>query len=268
MLQMKANTTVRIPRPAGESLQHARSQFGFLARSCKDFDNGNIAEAQRIATALRILLYKSRTSHPLLDQCGVMERLWVFDSAGSLDVGDAASVFNLVGVQMKVDGAGFLAEVDYVPKFDEAKNEQPDIAHQVHELLAGRKATRAPGFHFKVAEWWKSPVIGDSHGNEFSREFLVSSVANSDGGAHVDPSLEEKYYALTRLNSASLHASGDPSTFSLAFGGKPAEDGERVFTDLGSPVPASIRQIAWELIRSVRARFPELLPDETGDNHI
>lgn len=261
---MKANATVRIPRPEGESMEHTRSQFGFLARSCKDFDNGSTAEAQRIATALRILLYKSRTSHPLLEQCGVMERLWIFDSAGDLRADDVTSVFNLVGVHMEVDGGGYLAGVSYIPKFDESKTEQPNTAYQVHELIEGRKAPRAPGFHFRIADWWKATVIRDSHGNEFSREFLVAAVANSDGGAHVDPSLEEKYYALSRLNSASIHASGNPSNMSIAFGPKPADDGESAFMALGSPVPASIRQIAWELIRSVRARFPELLPDEVA----
>lgn len=250
--------TMKVARDTSETLEQVRDQFEFLVGSASRFDVGKEAESKRMATYLRVLLYRSRTSHPLLEQCSVLDKLWVFDSAGSLDGEKPGSVFSLVGVRMDVGETGGLDRAQYIPKFDEPRNEQPNVAYQVRELIVGRKAPRAPGFHLRAEEWWQQPVIRDSLGNEFSRRVLVESVANADGGAHVDPSLKPDYYALSRLNSAAVYAKGDQSAFSLTVGG--LVDDSQTFTQLGSPVPASIRQIAWELIRSMKDQFPHLLP--------
>ena len=90
-----------MPRPEGETLQHTKTQFGFLAGSCAAFDTGHTAEAQRIATHLRILLYNKGTNKALLGQYVVPDKLRLFDSAGAYDL-DSYSPFSLVGVHMDV----------------------------------------------------------------------------------------------------------------------------------------------------------------------
>ena len=37
--------------------------------------------------------------------------------------------------------------------------------------------------------------------NKFSRKNLILNVADTDGGTHVDPELDEKYMAFSRKNS-------------------------------------------------------------------
>ena len=71
----------------------------------------------------------------------------------------------------------------YLPKLDDG-------------VVNGRRDHFAP-----VREWWTNPVMRDFEGRFFSRADLVLSVANQDGGAHVDPILDPPYHALVAENS-------------------------------------------------------------------
>jgi hypothetical protein len=53
----------------------------------------------------------------------------------------------------------------------------------------------------KFVDWWNTPVLKDQQGRKFCRRELIQNVANTDGGAHVDPQLEEAYMDLSRNNS-------------------------------------------------------------------
>ena len=90
--------------------------------------------------------------------------------------------------------------------------------------------------------WWNTKVIKDQDSNLFGRRDLVLAVANTDGGAHVDTELGVAYASLSRSNSVGLFVSHGGSTRSL-----------------GDPVPASIRQIAYELELTVSTQAPALL---------
>lgn len=276
---MTASKGDRIPRPEGETVEHTRVQFDFLAQSCDSFDNGKEAEGARIATYLRILLHQQGRSRALLGQCGVLEDLWLFDSAGQYATQDKHSPLALVGVQYAVTPGERIDRAWYIPNLGNVVRQQPNIRFQIQELLQGRKAPRGAGLHLRMEEWWKQPVIRDAAGREFSREQLVLYLANTDGGAHVDTALPEDYFALSRLNSAAVYAgmgapqivlsengsSTDEYTHQMALsvGEAPTEEYIRknrmTFMELGSPVPASVRQIAWELARSVKQQFPQLV---------
>jgi hypothetical protein len=82
--------------------------------------------------------------------------------------------------------------------------------------------------------WWNSTVFIDSKGSELSRKGLVLAVANQDGGAHVDPSLNQTYADLSRNNSLGWVFSDGKTT-------QPMEGPER----------AAIRQIAHEFLKSL-----------------
>jgi hypothetical protein len=92
------------------------------------------------------------------------------------------------------------------------------------------------------AQWWLPPVTKDTTGHLFARKDYVLNMANKEGGAHVDPKLTPTWQQLTRDNSLGiLSGSGGVS--------KP----------MGTPAPACVRQIAWELETTVRAHLPSLL---------
>lgn len=80
-------------------------------------------------------------------------------------------------------------------------------------------------------------MFKDKAGNTFSRRDIVLAVANQDGGAHVDPELDEDYAALSKDNTLGWH---------FSVGGTETE-----FPD--NPVPASIRQIAHEVLVTLEA---------------
>lgn len=83
--------------------------------------------------------------------------------------------------------------------------------------------------------WWNGIVFVDQQKNEFSRKDIVLYLANKDGGAHVDHEIDERYYNLRNKNSLGwVTISGDGRQIA-------GED----------HVPATMRQIAHELIKSL-----------------
>lgn len=96
---------------------------------------------------------------------------------------------------------------------------------------------RGEGMSVPFDAWWTSPVVVDTQRRHLSRRDIVLAVANQDGGSHVDSALDPAYHGLSRDNSLGWQLTGP--------------DGSR---PMGDPTPATIRQIAHELIKSIRAR--------------
>lgn len=98
--------------------------------------------------------------------------------------------------------------------------------------------------------WWNGIVLVDSNKNEFSRKDIVLYLANKDGGAHVDHEIDEKYHNLRNKNSMGwITVLGDGREIA-------GED----------HVPATMRQIAHELIKSLDSSYTCNLPigQDTG----
>jgi hypothetical protein len=85
-------------------------------------------------------------------------------------------------------------------------------------------------------------VIRDKNNKTFTRKDLVLNTANTDGGAHIDPNLDQAYASLSRFNS-----------LGWKYFRRDIEDDFR-----NSPVLPSIRQIAHEVLKTLRQEFPEL----------
>lgn len=91
-------------------------------------------------------------------------------------------------------------------------------------------------------DWWNKIVLVDAkHKSILTRKDVVLTVANQDGGAHIDPNLNEAYADLTRFNGLGYH---------VIVNGK-----EQKF--IVGPELASIRQIAYEVLKSLKDEFPE-----------
>jgi len=87
--------------------------------------------------------------------------------------------------------------------------------------------------------WWNGIVLVDSKKNEFSRKDIVLYLANKDGGAHVDHEINEKYHNLRSKNSLGwITVRGDGREIN-------GED----------HVPATMRQIAHELIKTLDTKY-------------
>ena len=123
----------------------------------------------------------------------------------------------LTGLHVKT-GAGSASGAWWVPKFMVPERRSP---------------IRVP-----FERWWTRPVIVDDQQREMSRRDIVLTMANQDGGAHVDPELDSTYACLQRQNSIGWNF----------IGGAP-QGGPVLGVEL-----ASVRQISWELLETLKDR--------------
>ena len=96
--------------------------------------------------------------------------------------------------------------------------------------------------------WWSTPIFLDKNQDILTREDLVLIAANQDGGTHVDPTLDRVYHALTRSNSLSWITGH-----------------EKNWKSIGNPAGAAIRQIAHEVLRTLRPNYllkPQISKDD------
>jgi len=134
-------------------------QWGFLRRSARLFDAGQIAEAKALATTMRLLLHNTTHSHALLSQIGLDEALF-FDTA----------IDGLVHVEMTGNGARYAAPLD--------------------------GPVRRPAWLIPFKYWWRKVVIAVPGEIALTRADLVLTMADQDGGAHVDPEVDEAYWRI------------------------------------------------------------------------
>ena len=214
-----ANRTTQKP---AELEQHLEEQFQFLQSSAKLYDGGATGEAKRLASTLRLLLHSSKSSHSLLQQVGRGAVLF-FDTSRDLNPDNLLPDFGLVEIRFAFSRAPeYVARLDWHP-YDYAIGLIPFDA------------------------WWRKPVIRVPSKFELTRADLILTMANQDGGAHVDPAVEARYYELTRNNAVGYTVVTPNGMFALP-------DIER----------ASVRQIAQEVMVSIVANLSDIpgnLPD-------
>lgn len=157
----------KIHRSEQDLYNELENQIYFLESSIINFDQGHFEEGKRIATTLRVLLHDTKISHSLLGQLGVKDKLWFFDVARYYDGRNLLSddlLLNILAPRLTITG-------------------------------------KTPAKHFE--EWWGRQVVMSTGGMNpmtYTRKQLVLLLANQDGGAHVDPEIDEEYYEITRNN--------------------------------------------------------------------
>ena len=206
----------RIKRPKSELKTELKEQISLLKNACDSFDSGLEAIGKHIALSLRVLLHHHGQSKALLEQLGI-RNIRFYDTAGSLNPDNLLSECNLILLKASSEGGR------YVPVVEVGS---PPI----------------PPKKIRFLDWWNNPVLKDSKGKKFNRRELIQNVADTDGGAHVDPSLDEAYMDLSRKNSLGwVFTKGN---IKEAFQGRPEL--------------ACMRQIAHEVLTTLKEKFPEL----------
>jgi hypothetical protein len=208
-------------------INHLKEQINFLVFSAISYDNGFEGEAKRLAAAIRILVHDTNSCSALLTQINKMGILF-FDSASVFDpMQPFTSSCLLLKRFLKEDGKDL--EADYVAPLD--------------NLPPTRNKDKKVGFE----RWWRrNMVFKDKVGNTFNRRDIVLNVADKEGGAHIDPKLDEAYANLTRFNSLA---------WKVHTGSKEK--------NMGNPVPPGIRQITHEVIKTLKEGTSDLFTDKT-----
>jgi hypothetical protein len=198
-------------------------QLQFIKNSCDAYDRGEKGEAIRIATCVRILMHDTKNSTSLLTHLGTKNIS--FRTGCSVFDGSPTNTFVFEGLCL-FTGAGVL------PKLD-----------------------RVAAAYLSADEWWHQLIAIPARGIRVTRESIVLTVANKDGGAHIDEKLPEEYEFTKRgslVQVSGLGASGMKTIFMLT-GGAPvkAEGNVRPVSDQHL---LYLRQIGFEVLNS-----PELV---------
>lgn len=196
-----------------ESLQkHLAEQLGFLLRSARSYDKGYVDEAKRLATTIRILVHDTSKSMSLLGQLGLKSLLF-YDTAVDEEPKNILPHGGLIQMVFGEFGA------TYFPYLD-------------GELSSG--VPRSVPFD----EWWNRVIFRNKEGHQLSRRDLVLAVANQDGGAHVDPTLNEAYSKLSREGGMGWVYVTPGKTYTIR-----------------PPELASVRQIAHEVLKTLKPHY-------------
>jgi len=137
------------------------------------FNNPDIA--LDIATKIRLFVHDTKRQTSLLSSLKLKNRLFP-STYSTISQGNNAPYAGLVYVYLDWDGGGFIPKLNKTPIG--VKN----------RLLT-------------FESWWNEMVIRDYKGRKLSRKDLVLEAANTDGGAHVDDSLNENYHFVSRQHS-------------------------------------------------------------------
>lgn len=198
-----------------ELKQHLQDQLKCLQSSADAYDAGSDWEAKRLAVSIRILLHDTKSCKSLLGQLG-QKNIQFIDSSFPVIAGNSCAHSGLVMTSMSLS-----KEANYVAFLDEVPQGQ----------------MRSIDFDF----WWTATIFIDVNGNTLSRKDIVLSIADQDGGAHVDSSLNKEYADLSRNNSLGR-------VFSDGKSSQPIKSPERV----------AVRQIAHELLKSIIPDYKKL----------
>jgi len=194
-----------------------QEQIEFLKSSAKSYDEGCESEGKRIAVVLRILLHDTAKSLSLLKQLELKNILF-HDTAFDYNPNNLMPSYCLILTKINRSEWSFILALDDGP---------PPMYK-----------------HGKVFfdTWWKKIIIVDPEKNMFSRKELILTMCNKDGGAHIDPTLDNAYKNITSCGSEGWRVIVDGTELK-----KPATKIEL----------ASIRQIGHEVLKSLKDNLPE-----------
>lgn len=198
--------------------KHLSEQIGFLQSSAKAYDLGNEAEAKRMAVTLRVLLHDTKVSSSLLGQMHLKKRVQFVSTAQKYSPTNLLSQQCLLMLSFVGDTAR------YVPLFENGNR---------YRFLS-------------FPDWSGEIVLSDQHKRLFRRKQVLKLLANQDGGAHVDPELDDTFAVMKTNNLTGWVVTRADGT-TTPFG--------------NDAVYATMRQMTFEVLQSLYRVKPKLFPE-------
>jgi hypothetical protein len=167
-------------------------QRGFLQRSVEAFNDGHGEEALRIATTIRVLVHETGHSRPLLKSVRPDYLEFPILDFPVSDPPGGDKVLVRYGIGVKISGKDGV---------------QPITDTSRMELTS-------------IGKWWEKSclVFTDPDGEriEFRRRDLLLTLANKEGGAHLDTSLPPKYERYVVNSGVTMFVGAKTDTIHLA----------------------------------------------------
>lgn len=195
-------------RSRKELISEFRSQEMLVASMMNELAGGKLEFYKPLASCFRILFHHHGRNKSLLNQLEIVEQIEMVSTSSNFD---PSNIFPFMGLLTMRVGSN---AASYFPK--EIQNEFKTL---------------------KFDKWWSEEiVINDSNRHKWTRKDLVTYAAEQDGGSHVDPKVDLKYYQLAYQNS---------------IGWKFFQRKEWEGLDMDNPIPANLWQIGLEFFKSI-----------------
>ena len=153
--------------------QLLHEQVDFIRTSSARFDEGNSAEAKRLAVCVRVLVHNTRKSHALLKQLGLLHQLEYLDTSTPMRPDRHVPPRDGRPGKFRVTVGSGLAPL-------EAAEDGASYVAPLGDAAPHARLTR-------FSKWWTDEVARAAGGRKLTRKKIVLGLANLEGGAHVDP---------------------------------------------------------------------------------
>lgn len=171
----RKNNLNKIDRSNEDLINQLKYCLNNLVLDAREYDNGNFQAIRRSSATIRMLFHDSRTSHSILNQISDKEKFRLLNTF-IYDKEIPAYFSGVLFVQLVTGEATYKKIYNtFVPD----------------NLLAMKQKKEIP---FK--QWWEGSVYNLGDKTNFSRKDIILTMANQDGGAHVDPKIDFSYSSL------------------------------------------------------------------------
>lgn len=248
MTKQKADRSIQ--RDPQEVIDVFNYNISMLEHLCEEFDRGRTEAALWIAVVLRTLLHTSSNQNKdkkkntnKLESIAIIEQLKVIDSKYDFDFlstsfpcPEGQTFAQGWQIGNGVCGVNVALASVYAGLIIKTINRADEEGYVADTMI---KCSQFEQTHrmLPLKEWMNEKVFLDKvGGNSLTRWGVISMLANKDGGAHFDPKVPVKYDTFRH-----------PNLFKVSFGSI-----EVPFSR--NPVYVSVRQIAWEVLESLKRR--------------
>jgi hypothetical protein len=201
-----------------ELKKQLEDQLLLLKILAESYDSGDVVVAKSIATTVRLLVHDTKLSHSLLEQLNLKVNKF-YDTSSEPQENNSQNEIR-VGSFCGLVGIAVGGKQTFIPYLDEVPDDKINYVD------------------FK--DYWDKIIFIDQNNVKFTRKEIILAVANQDGGAHVDPNIDEKYKKIARENSLGWITSNDG----------------KIWNDCKGSELAAVRQIGHEILRTFLPSYP------------
>lgn len=232
-------------------------QIDLLKIHCQNYDQGKTVLYKEMAVKLRLLLRETKNQKSLFKQLN-LDSIQFINSGTPIDPKNQLPSCSLLVLG---SSAGTIMNMSFVSSGQSQINPGVFVSD-----LSGGGFQFQPCFERHISnesfeDWWKNQIIiTDINQNKFSREDIVLSIADTYGGAHIDPSIKAPFYNITNANSIGINIDGSKpfatfpnsklATFTLI-----GQSNDSISDPINTPIPPTIRQISEEVILTIESRI-------------
>ncbi len=212
-------------RDQSEIIENFREQYNFLKKSCIEYDKGDITEIKRISVSLRNLLKDKNRDISALKLLDKKDSFSYWDSStksGGMSNFIINGMRNCTVINMPIYMGLVIKEINGINGINK---------YSFKPLFYKNEWQRNDKLDFE--NWYNQVIYDDPSGSILTREKLILSIAEQDGGNHFDIKINNQYYQFKQNDSLKLIVNGQVVIFE------------------NNPAFTSLRQIAHELTESI-----------------